>query len=183
MPSVSNVSTGKPKVTGAVYRAPAGTALPTDASTALAGAYVELGYVSADGVTNNNTPETENIKAWGGKTVLVVRNEQTDTFTFTLIEALNLDVLQTVFGSSKATKVGDLITVVADGTEVPEAVFVIDMVMRGGKLKRIVIPAGTISSVGEITYSDDAAVGYQITLEAMPNSSGVQHYEYIYLGT
>lgn len=183
MPTVTNVSTGKPKVTGAVYRAPAGTALPTDASTALAGTYVELGYVSADGVTNNNTPETENIKAWGGKTVLVVRNEQTDTFTFTLIEALNLDVLQTVFGSSKATKAGDLITVVADGTEVPEAVFVIDMVMRGGKLKRIVIPAGAISSVGEITYSDNAAVGYQITLEAMPNSSGVQHYEYIYLGT
>ena len=35
MPNVENVTTGKPKVGGAVYRAPVGTTLPTDATTAL----------------------------------------------------------------------------------------------------------------------------------------------------
>ena len=34
-----NVSLGKPMVAGVAYRAPAGTVLPTDATTALAAAY------------------------------------------------------------------------------------------------------------------------------------------------
>lgn len=46
MPNTANVTTGKPKVAGAVYRAPSGTALPTDASTALAAAYLDMGYIS-----------------------------------------------------------------------------------------------------------------------------------------
>ena len=47
---VTKVTAGKPKVGGALFRAPAGTALPTDAVTALAEAYKCLGYVSEDGV-------------------------------------------------------------------------------------------------------------------------------------
>ena len=78
MPTVSNVSTGKPKVAGAVFRAPLGTTLPTDASTALASTFKELGYVSEDGVTNTNSPDSDTVKAWGGATVLVVQNEMSD---------------------------------------------------------------------------------------------------------
>ena len=73
MPTVANVTTGKPKVAGAVFVAPTGTTLPTDATTALGTAFKELGYVSEDGVTNNNSPESENVKAWGGDTVLIRR--------------------------------------------------------------------------------------------------------------
>ena len=47
-----NVSLGKPKKTGCLYYAPAGTALPADATTALPAAYTCVGYLSEDGVTN-----------------------------------------------------------------------------------------------------------------------------------
>ena len=53
----ANVTAGKPKITGAVYRAPLGTTLPTDATTDLAEAFKNMGYGSEDGLVNNNTPE------------------------------------------------------------------------------------------------------------------------------
>lgn len=180
MPTVTNVSAATPGVSGAIYRAPTGTALPSDAVTALGGSYVELGYISEDGLVNTNSPETENIKDWGGTDVLNVLTEKTDEFQCTLIEVLNEDVLKAIYGASNVT--GTLstgITVTANADEQEEAVWVVDMVMRNGVLKRIVIPNGKISELGDITYKRDEAVGYEITLTGLADSSGNTHYEYI----
>ena len=103
MPTVSNVSAATPGVSGAIYRAPIGTALPADATTTLGGAFVELGYVSEDGLVNTNSPETENIKEWGGTDVLNVLTEKTDEWQCTLIEVLNVNVLKAIYGASNVT--------------------------------------------------------------------------------
>ena len=179
MPNVSNVSTGKPKVAGAIYRAPIGTALPTDASSELNSAFVELGFVSEDGVTNNNTPDSDKVQAWGGATVLVLQTEKTDEWTMTLIESLNPEVLKTVYGNSKVTVSENLITVQATADQLDDQSYVIDMMMKGGALKRVVIPNGSLSEVGEIVYKDNDPIGYEITLNALPDTNGVTHYEYI----
>lgn len=183
MPNVSNVSTGKPKVAGAVYRAPKGTTLPTDATTALAAAFEDMGYISEDGVVNSNSPSTEKIKAWGGQIVLIVSTEKPDTFKLTFLESLNGNVLETVYGADNVTVGTGTISVVANAKALEEYVYAIDMVMTGGALKRIVIPAGALSALGDIVYKDDEAVGYEVTLDALPDSSGNNHYEYIKLPT
>ena len=185
MPITANVSTGKPKVAGAVYRAAAGTTLPTSASATLGGAWVDMGYISEDGVTNSNSPSSEKIKDWGGQTVLVVSTEKPDTFKLKFIESLNSNVLETVYNDDNVTvdSVNGTITVAVNADGAEEYAYVIDMVMRGGALKRIVIPAGMVSEVGDIVYKSDEAVAYEVTLEALPDSSGYSHYEYIQLAT
>lgn len=179
----SYVSPGKPRVTGGIYRAPLKTALPTDASSQLDDAFVELGFVSEDGVTNNNTPETEDTYAWGGTPVMKTVTEKPDEWTFTLIESINPNVLKTVYGDSNVT-VDDsekTISVKATSGEAASAVYVIDMMLKGGALKRVVIPNGALGEVGEIVYKDDEPIGYEITVAAMDDGSGTTHYEYIQL--
>ena len=185
MPNTSNVSTGKPKTSGAVFRAPVGTTLPTTASAALAGAFVDMGYVSEDGVTNSNSPSTEKIKDWGGQTVLVVTTEKPDTFKIKFIEAANANVLGAAYGENNVTldAINGKIDVVVNAAELGEQSWVIDMAMRGGALKRIVIPCAQVSEVGDIVYKSDEAIGYELTLDALPDSSGNSHYEYIVLAS
>lgn len=185
MPNVNNVSTGKPKVAGAIFRAPKGTALPTDANTPLSAAFSEMGYVSEDGVTNSNSPSSEKVKDWGGQTVLIVFSDKPDTIKVKFLESLNPNVLETVYGEANVTvnaAVGT-ISIKANASELDEYVYVIDMSMRGGALKRIVIPAGSLSELGDIVYKNNEPVGYEVTLECMPNDEGDTHYEYIKLAS
>lgn len=188
--TVTNVSTGKPKVSGSIYRAArsASLTIPTTASESLTEDFKCLGYISEDGVTNDLSMETDKVKAWGGDTVLVFQTDKNDTFKFKLLETLGEDVLKAIFGANNVTvtpattTAPKSINITVSSEEQEEAVWVIDMIMRGNNPKRIVIPYGKITEMGEITYKDDEAVGYDVTITGAADSSGNTHYEYMEIG-
>lgn len=180
MTKSENVSNAKPKIGGAIYSAPLGTVLPTNAITALETAFKSLGYISEDGLSNENSPSSDNIKAWGGDVVVTVQTEKEDSFTYTLIEATSIDVLKEVYGSTNVTGTLETgIEIKANSKELEEHVIVIDMILKAGVLKRIVIPCAKVSEVGEINYADEDAIGYETTVQAINDTQGNTHYEYI----
>lgn len=178
--NAQNVTTGKPSINGAVFRAPLGTPLPQSATEALDPAFENVGYISDAGVVNSNSPNSKNIKAWGGDVVLTTIEEKPDTFQFTMLEAKNPVVLKAVYGDDNVS--GDLATglhIKANSKQQPNASFVIDEILKDGTKKRVVLPDAGIIAVGDISYTDSTAVGYQTTLACLPDKNGDTHHEYL----
>lgn len=180
MNDADNVSFGKPKATGAVYVAPAGTPLPTTAWGTLNAAFEGMGYVSEDGLVNSVESDTEEVNAWGGDLVLVGQTTFKEMFTVNLIET-NAEALKVYYGEANVTVEGNgSITVRQTSEMLPNVVVVFELVLTGGRIKRIVVPNAQMADrSGEITYVDGEAITYPAMFVAYPDSNGQTHTEYI----
>jgi hypothetical protein len=167
-----NVIIGKPLVTGGVLTGPSGTALPTDTVEAPDPLIVAVGYVSDDGVTQAINTDSSDIKAWGGDTVRTVQTGHELTYKFTLIETNDLSLA--VYYGDDNVSAGTAEIVKGD---LPYKVWVIE-VKDGDKRVRIVIPDGQVTDRGDITYKDDEAVAYEVTITCRADASGVKAYLY-----
>lgn len=180
MPNKSNISTGKPKVAGAVFSAPAGSNLPADAKAELDEAFVDLGYLNEEGLSNKNSPEKKVFKEWGGSVVTTLQTERNDIFSFTLIESSSADVLKRIYGSENVTiSEAEEISIVANNSETESFAWVFDMVLKSSKIKRIVVPSASVTELGDIKYVANDLISYKVEITAELDASGNTHYEYI----
>lgn len=174
--TVANVLEGKPLTTGGILIADTGSTAPTDATTALDGAFVAAGYIGEDGLTETNGRTTNKVKAWGGDIVKVVQTDYSLTYTFTFIESLNTTVLETVYGDDNVTvtaggpAAGTLREAVLNGDVLPHKAFVFEV--RDGLARvRTYVADGQVTEVGAITYNDQGVIAYPATVEAFRDST------------
>lgn len=177
---VQNVTASKPSKNGVVRIAPLGTILPTDAASELDSKFVDMGYVSTDGIVNKLGNTSTGVKAFGGDNVLNLESGITQTVEFGLMESLNPNVLKFVHGS-KNVEGNDIKTgihVKINNDEKEEYAMVIDLILRGGVLKRITAANAKLIELGDIVYKDDEPTIYKSTVGFSPDHKGNASDEY-----
>jgi hypothetical protein len=179
MPDVSQVTAGKPKIGGHVWRAPLGTTLPTTAVAALDNAFIDMGYISDEGVSNADSIENNQVKAWGGTVVLNSMTSRDQAYKAAFISAMNPEVQKMVYGNTNVSgTVTTGMTVTGNSKELEESSYVIDMIAKGNVAHRIVIPSAKPTAIEDIVYNDPDAVAYGVTLGCTADANGNTKYEY-----
>lgn len=192
-PSTANVRVGAPdRVTGAVMRAPLGTALPTTPIVVPNVAFTDLGYISEDGISLSQSSSWQKIKDWGGDQVRTFLTEFTGTLSWTFLET-NDDALEAVYGAANVTvtaagvSTGKYTAIKLNSSESPAGSWMFNMadstVGDVARTMRIVVPNGQITDRGDISFSRNEAVMFPVTLEAYPDASGNSVYIYASDGT
>jgi hypothetical protein len=182
----NNVAAASPKSAGGVYWAPKGTALPTDATTALDAAFVPLGILNEEGPQPaGDAAAAEDRVGWGGDVVLrLLTSKSVVRYDYTLIEVYNQKVAEFTFGEDNVTVVpattanGTQIAISDNGTEPPDCVLVLDIAYKG-KSMRIVLPEATSVVNAENALVHTAEMGYQIQTTALPDAAGNRRYIYL----
>lgn len=163
--TAENVRVG---TTGAIYVGETSATAPTGATGTLTG-FTELGYVSADGVTETRDRSTTQIRAWqNSDLVREVVTEATATFQAMLLET-SAATLAAYYGATVDPADGSIeIDPAATGGRKS---FVIDLI-DGDQAIRTYVPAGEILAVGEQVYANGEPVGYDVTITAYVSADG-----------
>lgn len=181
--SVHTISAGKPKATGGILRAPLGTVLPVDDSTALNASFVKLGYVGEEGLQPGSERSMEEKRDWAGDVIANLQSGHSASFSFTLLGVFDPDVLKVVFGAENVTVTaatsssGTKIAVKETGSELPYGAWVFEM-KTGPKSQRIVVPNGQIGSVEELPMVAGDLQGFNVTVNCYADANGVKVYRY-----
>ncbi len=164
--STANVVVGND---GVIAVAATTATAPTSAVSALPTGFNDLGAISDDGVTETRDRSTDTIVIW--QNAAVAREAVTESsyqFSFTMVETKK-ETVELFYGGALDTTAGSLVVIPA-GTGGRKS-FIID-VKDGAKVKRIYIPEGEVTEVGDVTYQNGEAVGYEITISAYYGTYG-----------
>ena len=185
MEGISAILTGSPiTATGGILSAPLTTTRPTDAVTALPAGFVKKGYVGEDGVTKTVDKTDEKIRAWGGATVKIVRQEHSVSYSWTFLESGNAEVLKALVGEENVTitpattEHGNQIEVRETGQMVPRESWLMEM-KDGDTAIREYAPDGQLAYSGDVQFVHSNVISYTVTLEAFPDANGVKSYSWM----
>lgn len=181
--SATNVLVSKFKVTGGCYARPyvAGTAQPVNATTALAAAYVNLGYIGPDGLKRTVDKEVHEVLAAGKVLVKTVTVGNTVTYEFSLMQSDTV-ALTEVFGPDNVTfdSLTGVLKVKHNAKDMPVRNWVWELV-DGKNSIREVVERGQVTAVSDTVYGTGEETIYTITVTALDDANGDKAITYIEL--
>ena len=176
--TTTNILVGAPDqaTSGAIFTAAVGSTAPTDAITALAGAFTSSGYVGEDGVTLSGNKSVTKVRDWSKSDVKVLNESVEPEVSFELLE-FSEDGLKQAFGTSAITKVaansthGTQFTINATGAAQTPKAWAFNMKDGNAKV-RLYLPNAVVSNLPDMTFSAGDVIRIPVTLSVMPDSSG-----------
>ena len=164
--------------TGVIAYGPIGTAVPANASAALAEGFETLGLVGEDGVTLAPERSREDKRAMGGQIVRTVQSEYGVTVTFTLLESTKAEVLKALFGEDNVSVSGSAISVRHNEQTPAKGVFVVTL--KDGKNRRRLVAANAqLLMEGDVQYTHSELIQYSVTVTCYPDEDNDNLHEYI----
>lgn len=151
--------------------------LPTSASSALDGAFSEVGAITSDGISEATNQDRTDIFIWQNNALARrIPGEATKEITFAAAET-NLITLGVQYPGSTITQTAEGATV----AERPAATDVRNWVLHGidgARALRLVAPRGEVTERGEVVWSAEDITVYQWTLSCYVDPSGFWLYRY-----
>lgn len=171
----------RPKTTGVFFVGATTATMPANASTAIdTSAFTELGYVSDAGIVQTIDRSTTALKDMGGDTVKILDESHDVTYKLTPLQ-FNADILKELLGASNVTLSGTpavLTSATVNSAPLSDRAFVFDMLLSDTTPMRIVVPCGHISATGDMTFKAGQVLNAELTIDAMPDTSGNKAYYY-----
>lgn len=158
--------------TGAIWKAPLGTALPTDSTTAWGAGFANLGYAT-DGFTLKQDKKVQEIPAWQTLTpVRLITTALNRTFSFELLQT-NKDTLALAWGGATITP-GTAGAYTLDVTAADSPVnFILGIDWSDGATsQRIILPSGSLSALPTIKSVRTDAIRYAFDVQALAPADG-----------
>lgn len=176
--STANVSVTKGVAGGYFLVAPFGTTLPTDYSTALDAAFVNVGYISDSGVTHSKSSSNTDFYDLNGDAVESAMGEISRTVTAKLIE-INEDAMKEAKGQGNVTNNAGDLSYTEDNDAMTMRSIVEELVLKNGRKFRRVIPCAKVTEWGDEVDVSTELAGYELTYTKYADSSGKFEYGYI----
>jgi hypothetical protein len=162
-------------INGGAWVGPLGTAQPADPAEAPTGAWLAIGAISEDGLTNGIEEDSESFTPWGlGSPFRTVVTSSVRTFSFTAWETNRPVVKSLQYRLDVATLVPDgegVTTFAESANQAPDRRSWLFDVYDGDTWERFYIPEGEITEKADVTFQNGEMVGYEWTISTYPDAS------------
>jgi hypothetical protein len=175
--NTENVSSAKGVKGGYIYRAPVGTALPTDIKTALDPAFKVLGFISEDGYVETLETDSDDIVDMNGDLMDSPQTSRVESAQFTLAE-IKAETLKVQYGDDNVTDENGVITVRHNGDSITTSSYVLELVLKNGRRWRKVVPIGQSSELDDLTIAVGELCARAITMKYLTDADGNTCYDY-----
>lgn len=176
--NTANVSVGKGVAGGYFFSAPATATLPTNYSTALSNDYVNLGYLTSDGLVIAESTETSDFNDLNGDVIETSRSSREETMQVTFAERKAASEKE-LYGQSHVTDANGMMTIDHTNAERDERIYVFEAVYKNGRRGRIVAPKGKVTELGDLTLASGDLAARQCTIKCMVGGGGYSVREYL----